>query len=100
MGQFAKTGKPTRFEHPLTVLGKNYWFETHIGPLKTNGKITKATLISINITARKRAEKLLREVWSREHGKQCKKYKQTVKKPKKQISFKKKKTIKKKRRKK
>lgn len=59
-----ETGKPDSLE--ILAVGpegpETAWYENHIGPiLDQNGKVANVTMIAIDITERKRAEKELRE---------------------------------------
>lgn len=57
-----RTGEQSKYEARVTVPGGNtYLYETHVGPIKRDGKVTAATLISTDISARKKAEEALRQ---------------------------------------
>ncbi len=57
-----KTGESGKFEAEVTIPGGNsYWFETHTGPIRQDGKITAATLIITDITEHKEAKEQLKE---------------------------------------
>jgi len=57
-----ETGQPTKYEAQVTVPGdKTYWVETYAGPVKRDGKVAAATLISTDITERKKAQHALRQ---------------------------------------
>jgi PAS domain S-box-containing protein len=60
--QVFQTGKPAHFEAAgLGPLGTTSWYETRIGPVILDGKVTAATLIATDVTARRRAEQELRK---------------------------------------
>ncbi|MBI1917879.1 MAG: response regulator [Planctomycetes bacterium] len=57
-----QTQEPTAFEIASRGLdGILRWWASHFGPVIINGRVTGATVISTNITARKQAEEELRE---------------------------------------
>ena len=62
INQILKTGKPSKYETKVTVpqVG-TYWYETLVGPLERDSKIIGATLISTDITERKKREEAIRE---------------------------------------
>jgi two-component system, NarL family, sensor histidine kinase UhpB len=52
-----QTGKPSLYEGPgLRLDDQEHWYASHIGPIFEDGKVVAASLISFNITERKRAE--------------------------------------------
>ncbi len=63
IGRVFQTGEPGRYE----VLGagaegpNTAWYETCVGPIVRDGQVAAVTLVSTDITARKRAGKALRE---------------------------------------
>ena len=62
INQVLKTGKPSKYETKVTIpqVG-TYWYETLVGPLERDSKIIGATLISTDITERKKRERVVRE---------------------------------------
>jgi PAS domain S-box-containing protein len=57
-----RTGTPQRYEiHGHAPPGGEYWFETHLSAIRPADEVEAAILVSIDITARKRAEQALRD---------------------------------------
>jgi PAS domain S-box-containing protein len=72
LGGVFKTGKPDSYQVSSTIpkIG-TIWFSTKVVPIKHDGKVSSAILISSNITDRKKAEEELRN--SEEHLKETNK---------------------------
>jgi len=57
-----ETGKPNRYEIQIVGLdGYRTWFETRTAPIEKKGRISEVIMVSVDITDRKRTEKLLQE---------------------------------------
>ncbi|MFQ5869002.1 MAG: PAS domain S-box protein, partial [Candidatus Zixiibacteriota bacterium] len=57
-----ESGKPGRYEiRGAGAEGGTSWYDTQVGAIKQDGKVVAATLITTDITERKKAEEALRE---------------------------------------
>ncbi len=57
-----RTGQPGFYEcQGTTPNGETYWYETHIGPIKSDHETTAVILFAVNTTERKLVEKYLRD---------------------------------------
>jgi PAS domain S-box-containing protein len=57
-----QTGEPGHYEiRGVGPHGTTSWYDTQVGPIKQDGQVVAVTLISTDITERKRAEKALQE---------------------------------------
>jgi len=48
--------------HVLSDLGETVWYENHIGPVETDGKVSGAVCLAFDVTQRKQGEDLLRKM--------------------------------------
>lgn len=62
MAAVLSTGEPVTYEMRVTDLkGELRWFEVHVGPLRHGGEVIALAFASIDITERKRVERMKRE---------------------------------------
>ncbi|MBN2096842.1 PAS domain S-box protein [Candidatus Peregrinibacteria bacterium] len=62
INQVFKTGKIGRFESKVMIpKAGDFWFESYVGSIKTNGKIQSVTLMHIDVTERKKMEDQLKK---------------------------------------